>query len=103
MLMNIKRILRDRRQIQGITIEQLAERADASVSLISRLERERVDNIKLANLVAIANALQLQMADFFRDSRLQTPKVIELLDYLADQPEQKREDAAALMLRLMKL
>ncbi|OUC68650.1 hypothetical protein BLL69_1219 [Lacticaseibacillus paracasei] len=40
---------------------------------------------------------------FFRDSRLRTPKVVELLDYLADQPEQKREDAAALMLRLMKL
>ncbi len=36
------------------------------VSLISRLERERVDNIKLANLAAIANALQLQMADFFK-------------------------------------
>lgn len=69
--MNIGRIVRDRRQIQGITIEQLAERADVSVSLISHLECERVDNIKLANLVAIANALQLQMADFLeiRDCR----------------------------------
>ena len=103
MLMNIGRIVRERRQAKGMTIEQLAEKADVSVSLISRLERERVDNIKLANLAAIANALQLQMADFFRDSRLQTPKVVELLDYWAEQPEEKREDAAALMLRLMKL
>lgn len=102
MLMNIGRIVRERRQAKGMTIEQLAEKADVSVSLISRLERERVDNIKL-HLAAIANALQLQMADFFRDSRLQTPKVVELLDYLAEQPEEKREDAAALMLRLMKL
>ncbi|CDN23466.1 helix-turn-helix domain-containing protein [Lacticaseibacillus rhamnosus] len=103
MLMNIGRIVRERRQAKGMTIEQLAEKADVSVSLISRLERERVDNIKLANLAAIANALQLQMADFFRDPRLQTAKVVELLDYLAEQPEKKREDAAALMLRLMKL
>lgn len=64
MLMNIGRIVRERRQAKGMTIEQLAEKADVSVSLISRLERERVDNIKLANLAAIANALQLQMADF---------------------------------------
>lgn len=76
MLMNIGRIVRERRQAKGMTIEQLAEKADVSVSLISRLERERVDNIKLANLAAIANALQLQMADFFRDSRLQTLKLL---------------------------
>lgn len=47
MLMNIGRIVRERRQAKGMTIEQLAEKADVSVSLISRLERERVDNIKL--------------------------------------------------------
>ena len=76
MLMNIGRIVRERRQAKGMTIEQLAEKADVSVSLISRLERERVDNIKLANLAAIANELQLQLADFFRDSRLQTPTVV---------------------------
>ncbi|QGV17958.1 putative transcriptional regulator [Lacticaseibacillus paracasei subsp. paracasei] len=103
MLMNIGKIVRDRRRTKGMTIEQLAEKAEVSVSLISRLERERVDNIKLANLAAIADALQLHMEDFFRDPRLQTPKVVELLDYLTEQPEEKREDAAALMLRLMKL
>ena len=46
MLMNIGRIVRERRQAKGMTIEQLAEKADVSVSLISRLERERVDNIR---------------------------------------------------------
>ncbi|MGV7733197.1 helix-turn-helix domain-containing protein, partial [Mycobacterium kansasii] len=75
MLPEIGKIIRQRRQQQGITIEQLAEQSNVSISLISRLERGKVNNIKIQSLSAIAETLNLKLADFFRDPLLQSTNV----------------------------
>lgn len=103
MLPEIGKIIRNRRQQQGITIEQLAEQSNVSISLISRLERGKVDNIKLQSLATIADTLHLKMTDFFRDPLLQSQNVVALLNYLSDLSVEKREEAAALILKLLQL
>ena len=65
MLPNFGEIIRKRRKELGLTIEQLAEKADVSDGLISLLERKRLKDIKISNLQKIANALNLDVSDFF--------------------------------------
>lgn len=103
MLTEIGKIIRQRRQQHGTTIEQLAEQSNVSISLISRLERGKVDNIKLQSLTAIAETLNLKIADFFRDELLQSPNVVALLDYLSDLPAHQREELAGTLLKLLRL
>lgn len=103
MLPEIGKIIRQRRQQQGITIEQLAEQSNVSISLISRLERGKVNNIKIQSLSAIAETLNLKLADFFRDPLLQSTNVVALLDYLSDLPANQREELAGVLLKLLHL
>ena len=103
MLPEIGKIIRQRRQQQGITIEQLAEQSNVSISLISRLERGKVNNIKIQSLSAIAETLNLKLADFFRDPLLQSTNVVALLDYLSDLPVNQREELAGVLLKLLHL
>ncbi|MCT3282882.1 XRE family transcriptional regulator [Lactiplantibacillus pentosus] len=103
MLPEIGKIIRQRRQQQGITIEQLAEQSNVSISLISRLERGKVNNIKIQSLSAIAETLDLKLADFFRDPLLQSTNVVALLDYLSDLPVNQREELAGVLLKLLHL
>lgn len=72
MLPNFGEIIRKRRKELGLTIEQLAEKADVSDGLISLLERKKLKDIKISNLQKIANALNLDISDFFcfKKSRL---------------------------------
>ena len=65
MLPNFGEIIRKRRKELGLTIEQLAEKADVSDGLISLLERKRLKDIKISNLQKIANVLNLDVSDFF--------------------------------------
>ena len=70
MLPDFGEIIRKRRKELGLTIEQLAEKADVSDGLISLLERKKLKDIKMSNLQKIANALNLNISDFFITNRL---------------------------------
>jgi transcriptional regulator with XRE-family HTH domain len=54
----------DLRTERGLTLQQLADKCDLSVSFLSQLERDKV-NISVANLKKIAFALDISMASFF--------------------------------------
>lgn len=103
MLEAISRMIRDRRLALGLTIEELAERSGSSYSFISRIERGKIDNLKLKKLNDIANALGLTMSDLFIDPNLTGVQTLELMKYLATLPSEKREEVAAALLRVINL
>lgn len=103
MLETISRMIRDRRLALGLTIEELAERSGSSYSFISRIERGKIDNLKLKKLNDIANALGLTMSDLFIDPNLTGVQTLELMKYLATLPSEKREEVAAALLRVINL
>ena len=49
---------------RGLTLQQLADKCELSVSFLSQLERDKV-NVSVANLKKIASALEISMASFF--------------------------------------
>ena len=49
---------------RGLTLQQLADKCELSVSFLSQLERDKV-NVSVANLKKIASALEIGMASFF--------------------------------------
>lgn len=103
MIEHIGKLIRARRRALNLTIEQLAEKSNSSVSLISLIERGKLDNIKIKKLDSIAQALGLSLADFFADRNLQGTATLDLLHYLATLPEDKREETATLLLKILKL
>lgn len=62
--------IRALRNKQNLTIEELAEKANVSVDLISRLERGDRDDISVVRLEKIMNALNLELGDIFGRSEL---------------------------------
>ncbi len=102
-LETISRMIRDRRLALGLTIEELAERSGSSYSFISRIERGKIDNLKLKKLNDIANALGLSMSDLFVDPNLTGVQTLELMKYLATLPSEKREEVASALMRIIKL
>ncbi|GEO63524.1 helix-turn-helix domain-containing protein [Companilactobacillus nantensis] len=103
MLEEIGKIIRKQRKNLNMTIEQLAEKSGSSPSLISIIERGKLDNIKIQKLNSIALALNLQLSDFFLNKNLQDPDTLNLLNYLSTLPEDKRRDLAKLIMRIKNL
>ncbi|MFT8413401.1 MAG: helix-turn-helix transcriptional regulator [Oenococcus oeni] len=59
---NIKRI----RKSENLTQEQLAESSNLSTNFISRIERSESQNIGVNHLIAIADALQVDIKELFQ-------------------------------------
>lgn len=55
--------IRNKRNEMGLTIEQLAKKANVSVDLISRLERGNRDDISISRLESILSVLGLKLGD----------------------------------------
>lgn len=68
MISNFGEVIRKRRKKLGLTIEQLAEKADVSVSLVSLIERKKLTDLKISNLESICKALHLNITDLFQNS-----------------------------------
>ncbi|AEV96008.1 helix-turn-helix domain-containing protein [Pediococcus claussenii] len=62
--------IRALRNEQNLTIEELAEKANVSVDLISRLERGDRNDISVVRLEKIMNAFNLELGDIFGRSKL---------------------------------
>lgn len=102
-LISIGKLIRKRRKLLQMTIEELAEKSQSSTSLISLIERGKLNNIKIQKLNDIAVALDLNLKDFFLDSKLQDPAILDLINYLSELPQSQRHEFAELLLRLVKL
>lgn len=101
MISEIGKIIRDKRRSLGLTIEQLAEKADVSESLVSQLERGVNSNISINKLERISTAMDLKLADLFNEPANNGIKYLELLDFLAGLPRSKREDLSEKILALL--
>jgi transcriptional regulator with XRE-family HTH domain len=64
------RILRDTRTAKGLTQEELAFRAGMSVPYLSEIERGR-SSPSLTLLVDLAAALEISLAELFKDVRIE--------------------------------
>lgn len=103
MLDTISQMIREHRKQLGLTIEELAEKSGSSYSFISRIERGEVDNLKIKKLNDIAEALGIELIDFFGDPALSGTQTLKLVHYLTQLPEDKREEVSAALLKIIQL
>ncbi|WP_125580759.1 helix-turn-helix domain-containing protein [Lacticaseibacillus suibinensis] len=95
MIENISKLIRSRRKRLGLTIEQLAEEAGVSVSLLSRVERGDVTNISIKKLAAIGEALGLKVSDFFVAEDFADIDTLALINLLKGMPAEQRQAVSA--------
>lgn len=69
--MTINKKVRNIRRNQNITLKELSERTELSVSFLSQFERE-VSSITLISLKKIADALHISMKELFDDGKEST-------------------------------
>lgn len=57
--------VRERRELLGMTQEELSEKSGVSRTIISKLETNQKVDCKLSTLVALSKALRLPISDIF--------------------------------------
>lgn len=62
--------IRKNRKRKNLTIEQLAQKADVSIDLVARLERGEREDVSISKLESILHALDLELGDVFKHSKL---------------------------------
>ncbi|WP_409021619.1 helix-turn-helix domain-containing protein [Dellaglioa sp. P0083] len=103
MVKTISQLIRKKRKALSLTIEQLAEKSNVSISLISRIERGDVANISINKLYDIASALDLELSDFFSRQQFSDIPTLELLQYFSTLTDEKREELSKSILRIIQL
>lgn len=103
MIPDLGKIIRAKRQQLDLTIEQLAEASNSSVSFISKLELGRLDNLKLKKLHEILNALNLSFADIFSYPKVTDSETLQLIALLCNLPEEKRRILSNSILKIILL
>jgi transcriptional regulator with XRE-family HTH domain len=103
MLENIGVLVHEKRKELGLTIETLSEKANVSVSLISKIERGDLNNISVKKLNDIAASLNLTLSDFFVDPALSDIETLELIKFLKKVPRSKRKLISDYVVKLLML
>lgn len=97
---HISKLIRQKRRAEGLTVQQLAEKADVSISLISKLERNVLTTINLDKLTSISNALNLDLSDLFG-----VPQVDDftqnIISYLLSLPKNERKEISEALIKIM--
>lgn len=99
---NISKLIRNKRRSDGLTVQQLAEKADVSISLVSKLERNVLTTINLDKLESISIALHLNMRDLFG-----VPQVDDytqsVISYLLALPKDERKEVSKALTKIMNI
>ncbi|QVI36051.1 transcriptional regulator [Lacticaseibacillus chiayiensis] len=103
MLDNIGKLVHQQRRSLNLTIEKLAERSGVSVSLISRMERGDVNNISVKKLTDIAQALDMEVGDFFIAPEMSDINTLALVKYLTGLPETERAHVSEVLMQVINL
>lgn len=101
MLGNISKLVHEKRKKLGLTIESLSEKANVSVSLISKIERGDLNNISIKKLNDIATSLNLTLGDFFIDTDISDVETLVLIKYLSGLPKGRREAISKYILKIL--
>lgn len=102
MFQTVGNIIHQHRVAQGLTIAQLAELANVSDSYISRIELGTVKDTHISKLETVAQALGIKLTDLFNDTA-PDPYTVELINALADLPEEKRVAVTTRLLELIQI
>lgn len=90
-----------------MTQEELAEYSNLSVNYISKIEREKKQNISIEKLVDICNALNISVEEIL-DSKHNIsikklpPNAVELITYLRDSDNSNIDEICEQLLLLMR-
>lgn len=95
------RIKRERKR-QGLTIEQLAEKADISIPTLSRIERGIAGSYGIDKLDAIVTALDMTPNDLFGEPS-NDPAINSLVESLKGLDASSREKTIDAFLKLIEL
>lgn len=99
--------IRKYRHLAGMTQEELAEYSNLSVNYISKIEREKKQNVSIEKLVDICNALNISVEEIL-DSKHNLsiknlpPNAIELITYLRDSDSSNIDEICEQLLLLLK-
>lgn len=74
-LASIGRKIQGLRKARGLTLQQIADRADCSAAYISQIENDKASP-SIATLKKIAAALNVRIVDFFTEEDLDEPVVL---------------------------
>lgn len=105
--MTLGRRLRLAREEAGLTMRQLAERVDIPLSVLHRLSNDEVQDPKPAQLIRLAEALELNAAELFLLANVPVPTELPTVEALLrseyDLPEaalrEARRDIEAIVAR----
>ncbi len=89
--------LRELRQNQGLTLEQVAEETELSVSFLSMLERDKV-SVSVDNLEKLAHCYHVHMVHFFQGPEASPVLVTRRVDILSGMAENTRGPATVSLL-----
>ena len=98
---------RKKKHLSGMTQEKLAEYSNLSVNYISKIEREKKQNVSIEKLVDICNALNISVEEIL-DSKHNLsiknlpPNAIELITYLRDSDNSNIDEICEQLLLLLK-
>ena len=102
MLPNFGKIIRKRRKELGLTIEQLAEKADVSDGLIFLIERGKLKDIKISNLIKITDALNIKLSNLFTE-QVNDALTLQVLSEIQLIPKSRKEKILKLILELIEI
>lgn len=102
MIRLVGNFIRKRRKELGMTIEDLAEKADVSSSYLARLERGQLDDTSTKKLEAILNATGLNLADVLISADFADPYTPELIHKLKGLNSNERSRISKAILELLK-
>ena len=94
--------IRKYRHLAGMTQEELAEYSNLSVNYISKIEREKKQNVSIEKLVDICNALDISVEEILDSKHNLPPNAIELITYLRDSDSSNIDEICEQLLLLMK-
>ncbi len=88
-LAEIGKRISERRKLMGLTQEQLAERMDVSIQMISNLERG-VKAIRIDNLIRLSQILKIS-TDYILTGKQTTDDMSTLAEHISQLEEDKRK------------
>lgn len=95
--------IRQQRLAKGLTIAELAEKADASDSFISRLELGAVKNPHLLNVYSVAQALDVSLNVLFDNQTDTDPYTLELISKIESLPKEQGSEVSKHILKVLEI
>lgn len=102
MIKLVGKFIRIKRKELGMTIEELAEKADVSASYLARLERGQLDDTSTKKLEAILHATNLNLVDILISDDFNDPYTPELIHKLKTMETSERSRISKAVLDLLR-